>query len=225
MANTIQESGMPAAVLDAMNPKKSAANKSAVDETQDRFMKLLVTQMRNQDPMNPLDNAQVTSQFAQLSTVTGIDKLNETLGSMMSSYTASQTLQAASMIGRGVLTPGSKVELVKGASLMGVELNDPVDKLTVTIRDSAGLEVRKLDLGPQQAGILPISWDGKAENGSAAADGLYSFELSASRNNAEAKTTALQFGLVDSVSTNTKGVKLNVPGLGSLDLANIRQIL
>lgn len=225
MATTIQDTGMSTAVLDAMNPKKSAAGKSTVEETQDRFMKLLVTQMRNQDPMNPLDNAQVTSQFAQLSTVTGIDKLNDTLASMMSNYQSGQALQAANMIGHGILAPGSRIEVVKGAGLMGIELKDPADKVTVTIRDSAGLEIRKLELGEQKAGTTPIAWDGKSENGTPVADGNYSFQITATRNDAPVTATALQFGVVDSVSTNAQGVKLNVGDLVGVDLADVRQIL
>jgi flagellar basal-body rod modification protein FlgD len=72
--------------------------KSAADDVQDRFLKLLVTQMKNQDPLNPLDNAQVTTQLAQISTVNGIEKLNATITAMASSFTAGQSLQAATMI-------------------------------------------------------------------------------------------------------------------------------
>src|SRR4051812_48267458 len=110
MATTVDDKGL-SALMDTMNTKKAATKKSAVEETQDRFMTLLVTQMKNQDPMNPLDNAQVTSQFAQLSTVTGIDKLNDSLANMMGSYQNSQTLQAASMIGHGILAPGFGIDL------------------------------------------------------------------------------------------------------------------
>src|SRR3954466_4446382 len=106
---TIQNNVMPPSVLAAMNPSAAATDKSTAVAAQDRFMTLLVTQMKNQDPLNPLDNAQVTSQLAQLSTVTGVDKLNATLESMMSSFQSSQSLQAANMIGHGVLVPGTDV--------------------------------------------------------------------------------------------------------------------
>lgn len=225
MTTTIQDNGLSSAVLDAMNPKKSSGTKSSVEESQDRFMKLLVTQMRNQDPLNPLDNAQVTSQFAQLSTVTGIDKLNDTLGTLMGSYQSSQTLQAASMIGHGILAPGSKVELVKGNALMGVELDGAADKVTVKILNAGGVEVRKLELGEQKAGSTPVVWDGKAEDGTPMPDGHYRFEVSATRGDDTVKTTALQFGLVGTVSVGANGVKLNVDGLDPLDLADVRQIL
>lgn len=224
MSTTIQDNGM-SALMDRMNPKKTTTSKSAVEETQDRFMKLLVTQMKNQDPMNPLDNAQVTSQFAQLSTVTGIDKLNDTLASLMGSYQSSQTLQAASMIGRGVLAPGSNIDLLKSSALMGVELSGDADKISVTIRNSNGEEVNTLELGAQAAGSLPLTWDGRTRDGSTAPDGRYTFTVNATRGGAEVKTTPLQFALVETVSTGAKGIKLNTVGLGSLDLADIRQIL
>ncbi|MEN3293505.1 MAG: flagellar basal-body rod modification protein FlgD [Burkholderiales bacterium] len=221
---TIQDGGMSTAVLDAMNPQK-AANKSVAAEAQDRFMTLLVTQMKNQDPLNPLDNAQVTSQLAQLSTVTGIDKLNESVVALMGSYQASQSLQAANMIGHGVLVPGSGVDLEQGQALMGVELTQPVDNVRVTIFDASGREVRKLDLGAQQPGTIPVAWDGKNADGTAAADGRYSFKVEAVLGSEKAEATALQFGLVSSVATNAQGVKLNLPGMGEVKFADVRQIL
>src|SRR6266581_9760134 len=89
-----------------INSFNQAGKQSSVTENiQDRFLKLLVTQMKNQDPLNPMDNAQVTTQLAQISTVSGIDKLNATLQTMVSGFDASQSLAAANMIGRGVLVP------------------------------------------------------------------------------------------------------------------------
>ena len=228
MATNTVDAGLPSALLSAMNPKTSSTSstKSDVEETQDRFMKLLVTQMKNQDPLNPMDNAQVTSQFAQLSTVTGIDKMNDTMATLMGSYQASQTLQAASMIGHGVLAPGSKIDMVKGVGLMGVELSGQADKVSVTIRDSGGTIVRTLELGEQKAGSLPIAWDGKSDTGTALPDGRYTFQVGAKLKDATVSTTALQFGLVGTVSTDAKGIKLNVEGMSDpVTLADVRQIL
>src|SRR4051812_9579365 len=94
-------------LLNAVNPQKKKAAEGSVEADQDKFMTLLVTQLKNQDPMNPLDNAQLTSQLAQLSTVTGINKLNTTLETLKSSYQSSESLQAANMIGHGVLVEGN----------------------------------------------------------------------------------------------------------------------
>jgi flagellar basal-body rod modification protein FlgD len=221
---TIKDNTLPGAVLDAMNPKKGA-DKSVAAEAQDRFMTLLVTQMKNQDPLNPLDNAQVTSQLAQLSTVTGIDKLNSTLESLMGSYQTSQALQAANLIGHGVLVPGSGVQLAKGSALMGLELKEPVDNVKIKIFDASGREVRTLDLGSQDVGTIPVTWDGKAADGTVAVDGEYQFEITATRGDQKISADALQFGMVATVETGAQGVKLNVPGMGAVNFADVRQIL
>jgi flagellar basal-body rod modification protein FlgD len=221
---TVQNKPLPDSLLEAMNSKKETAKSGAV-AAQDRFMTLLVTQMRNQDPLNPLDNAQVTSQLAQLSTVTGVDKLNSTMEMMMGSYQSSQTLQAANLIGRGVLAPGSDVQLVDGKAILGFELAEPVDNVKVTVFDASGKEVRTLDLGAQQDGTFPITWDGKAADGSTAVNGTYSFAIAATRGGEKVESTPLQFGVVGTVEGGKQGVKLNVPNLGAVNFADVRQIL
>ena len=191
-------------------------------------MTLLVTQMKNQDPLNPLDNAQITSQLAQLSTVSGIDKLNTTLEGLMGSYQSSQSLQAANMIGHGVLVEGSGMHLSGGKALFGVELSEPADKVKITVRDAAGKSVHEIDLGARDAGTVPLQWDGVNDKGVASAAGKYSFEVEATRGGQKVSgVTRLAFGDVVSVSTGPQGVKLNVPGVGngSVNLSDIRQIL
>ncbi|HYD61017.1 MAG TPA: flagellar hook assembly protein FlgD [Noviherbaspirillum sp.] len=221
---TVKTSNAIDDLMAAMNPK-SNATKSTADAAQDRFMTLLVTQMRNQDPLNPLDNAQVTSQLAQLSTVTGIDKLNTTMQALMSSYQSSQTVQAADMIGHGVLVPGSDLNLVEGKSLLGLELPSQADNVKITISDSTGATVRTIDLGPQKAGIVPIAWDGKTNSDTQAANGKYTFKVKATFGDEKVEATTLSFGAVSSVTTNAQGVKLNLPGVGEFNMADVRQIL
>lgn len=211
-------------LLAAMNPSAANASGSLAD-AQNRFMTLLVTQMKNQDPLNPLDNAQVTSQLAQLSTVTGIDKLNETMKSMMQSLAGAQSLQAATMIGHGVLVPGSALALSGGKSVYGVDLSGPADKVQVTISDGAGNPVRTLDLGPQQPGTLALAWDGSLANGGTAPDGKYQVTVSAVRGGQPVKADPLAFGEVMSVSTGNGGAKLNLGGQPAVALSDVRQIL
>lgn len=212
-------------LLAAVNPAAKAAN-SSVTDIQDRFMTLLVAQMRNQDPMNPLDNAQVTSQMAQLQTVTGIDKMNSTLNALMGNFQSNQSLQATNMIGHGVLVQGSSLALADGKSYMGVNLPQAVDSVKVTITDSAGNAVRSIDLGANAAGLLPLQWDGTTDSGTAAPNGNYTFQVAASSaGKPVAGVTTLAFGQVSSVSTGAQGVKLNVSGIGSVNLSDVQQIL
>ena len=221
---TVQTNGaMPPELMAAMNPGRNKSQ-GTIDAAQDKFLTLLVTQMRNQDPLNPMDNAQVTSQLAQLSTVTGIEKMNDTLKMLQGSYQSSQTLQAVSMIGRGVFAPGDQMRLDDSKALFGVEMSEPADSVKVTIRDQRGNAVRTIELGSLEAGSHPFHWDGKGTDG-VAEDGVYSFEVTATRGGEKVKTTPLSFGEVASVTTGAQGVKLTVIGVGDIGLDDVRQIL
>ena len=193
--------------------------------TQDRFLKLLVTQMKNQDPLNPLDNAQVTSQMAQLSTVTGIDKLNATVQALSASMQATQSLQAATMIGHTVLVPGTQIDLLNGKSDAAVELTQPADKVSVTIEDAKGNTVRTLQLGAQNTGLVGFQWDGLNDAGVAVANGSYKFSAAAVLSGATSSPATLSYGLVNSVTQGAQGPTLNVSLLGAISLTDVKQIL
>lgn len=199
--------------------------KDAVAESQDRFLKLLVTQMRNQDPLNPMDNAQVTSQMAQLSTVSGIDKLNATLQALSSSMVASQSLQAASMIGRVVMVPGNGMELANGKGMAAVDLTQPADSVSVAISDAAGNVVRNIQLGNQGSGAVPFQWDGLNDAGQPVADGSYKFSATAQLGGVKSSPGTLSYGLVNSVMQGAQGATLNVADIGEVSLTSVRQIL
>ncbi|MCC2681365.1 MAG: Flagellar hook capping protein [Nitrosospira multiformis] len=201
-----------------------SAAKPAEQDLQDRFLKLLVTQMKNQDPLNPLDNAQVTTQLAQISTVNGVERLNATIRTIADSFTAGQSLQAAGMIGREVLVPGSALQLASGAARFGIELTQPADEVKVRIHDAAGREIQVMNLGPQAAGSLELTWDGKTSDGSQAADGNYSISVAALRGDQKVEVQALAAGIVQGVSQGNQGVQLDVGSLGMVGLADIRQI-
>jgi flagellar basal-body rod modification protein FlgD len=222
-------------LMATMNAKKAVATDSVQADT-DKFMTLLVTQLKNQDPLNPLDNAQVTSQLAQLSTVTGVNKLNTTLESLKASYQSSEALQAANMIGHGVLVEGDHVNLVGGKAVLGVDLATPADNVQVVITNPrTGKDVQTIELGANAAGTLPLAWDGVPDATNLGsdgkplvlADGNYTFRVVATRGGetlADAK--GLSFDSVASVTTSaTEGVKLNLPIKGVVTMADIRQIL
>ena len=206
-------------------PAASSATNS-VDQ-QDRFMTLLVAQMKNQDPLNPMDNAQMTSQLAQISTVSGIDKLNTTLQSVAAGFATSQSLQAASMIGHGVLAPGATLALTNGAAIGGVDLPQTVDRLVVSIKDSSGIVVHSMDLGPQPQGIIAFQWDGTTDGGASAAAGNYSFSVNAQQGGNKVDAGTLAYGLVNSVTPSAQGQSpaLDVGRLGIIALSAVKQIL
>jgi len=233
--NTIAPTEIGSDLMAAVNPKKKAASTDTVQADTDKFLNLLVTQLKNQDPMNPMDNAQLTSQLAQMSTVTGINKLNDTLAALQGSYKQSETMQAANMIKHGVLTPGTDLELSDKASVFGVELGSAADSVKVEIYDKYNKLVETLDLGALPAGVKPLGWDGKiadtnpldtVETPAQAADGKYTFKVLATRGGEALKdANGLTFGVVASVSAGADGVKLNVPAIGALTMADVKQIL
>ncbi len=211
------------ALLDSVNGTKNTTT-SSVNATQDRFMTLLVTQMKNQDPLNPMDNAQVTSQMAQLSTVTGIDKLNNTLESLISNVQSGQSYQASSMIGHNVLVSGNEVSTSGTGGYFGIDLPIGADKVSVAIKDSAGTTIRTVELGKQDAGTLPLKWDGLADDGSVAKTGNYKFDVTASIASTSAAATGLSYAQVMSISNSTSGIKLNLNNLASVSTSDVKEI-
>jgi flagellar basal-body rod modification protein FlgD len=223
-------------LLATVNPKKTTVADGSVEADTNKFMTLLVTQLKNQDPMNPLDNAQITSQLAQLSTVTGVNKLNTTLDSLKASYQSSEAMQATNLIGHGVLVDGDYVQLQGGKAILGVNLASAADNVQVIITDPrTGKDVQTIDLGAKDAGTIPMAWDGVPDAASLNADGSpvtlrdgkYSFRVVATKGGEALKdATSLSFDSVASVTTSAKdGVKLNLPTKGVVSMADIRQIL
>lgn len=226
MVNNVQDSGSAAALFASLNATAGSSTKtSSAVGTQDRFLKLLVTQMKNQDPLNPMDNAQVTSQMAQLSTVTGIDKLNTTLQALSDSMMSSQSLQAASMIGHGVLVPGKGIDLSKGAGYGGIDLAQSADNVDVAIYNQAGALVRNIRLGAQPTGLVNWQWDGRDNSGASVAAGSYTFTVDASQAGVKAEAAALQFGMVNGVTQGKQGVTLSIGQMDGIALSQVRQIL
>jgi len=201
----------------------AAAATTAAQNTQDRFLKLLVAQMQNQDPLNPMDNAAVTTQMAQIQTVQGIEKLNATL----QTNTQAQAYQSVGMIGRNVLAPGSFIDLAaaNGGGGAGFDLATAADSVKVTVIDAQNNVVRHLDLGKQSAGASVFSWNGMNDAGAAAPDGTYTFQVDAKLAGSKVAATSLSVGAVNSVLMNSSGPSLNVNGMGLVDMAQIRQVM
>jgi len=205
--------------------KTAAASTSKTTDAQSRFLKLLTEQLKNQDPLSPMDNAQMTSQLAQISTVDGIEKLNTTLTALLDGSQSSDAVQAAALVGKGVMVEGKALTLSGGKAYGGIELASAADKVTVTIKDANGLEVRKLELGDAEAGISNFAWDGLTTSGAQAVDGKYTMSVSATRGDTDLKPTALQLSTVNSVMRTSSGsVSLDVGG-SIVKLTDIKQIL
>ena len=225
---SVQTTGNSSDVYSALGlGKKAAVTKDAnsLEGTQDRFLKMLVTQIKNQDPLNPMDQAAMTGQLAQLNMASGIEKLNASIAALVGSYGESQTMQAAGMIGKHVLVEGKSLDLTSAGGIAGFELAGAADKLKITIKDGNGLVMRKLELNDIDAGAGNFFWDGKTDGGVVAVAGKYSFELEATQGEKTVGSTALAVGTVDAITRNTKGFDLDLGDLGSFSFADIRKII
>lgn len=203
-----------------------AAPAASSADSEQRFLKLLVTQLNNQDPLNPLDNAQLTSQLAQMSTVSGIEKLNNAFQSLLAQSGSSQVLQSASLIGRTVLVPGRDLVLENGTDMpFAVELPAAADSVKVTITNAAGDAVRSYDLGALPPGVKTVSWDGLSDNGSQLAGGAYTLKVEATSGGAAAAAGTLTYSKVSSIAQGLSGVALDLESGAKSDLAEVRLIL
>ena len=211
----------PASTLNALASKQG----SAADSEQ-RFLKLLVTQLNNQDPLNPLDNAQLTSQLAQMSTVSGIEKLNGAVQSLLAQSGASQVLQSAALIGRTVLVPGKDVGVKDGAlEKFGIDLAGAADSVKVSVKNAAGDTVRTFDLGALPPGVKMIEWDGKTSTGTTAPDGAYTLSVTAKAGKDDVPALALTYAKVASVAQVYGGASLDLGAGRKAGLDEVRQVL
>ncbi len=212
------------ATLDSINGKTAATKAAAADDpgSQDRFLKLLVTQLQNQDPLSPMDNAQLTSQIAQINTVTGLPTLNSSVEKLSGQFLQSQTVQGASLIGKNVIVPGNRVDIAAGSGQGGFELASAADAVKVEVLSPAGQVVGALDLGAQSSGVHSFDWPA----GSYADSANLTFRVSASSGATVLGSTALMRDKVSAVSTGTSGgeLTLQLQRSGATPYSSIRSI-
>ena len=200
--SNVSSSTDSANIISALNSGKSSGRSSgsSAADLQDNFLTMLTAQLQNQDPLNPMDNSQMTSQLAQISMLEGIQGLNETLTSLLSSYNTSQALQAAGAIGSQVLVQGSGLTLANGIGQGGVTLSGPASSVVVTIKDATGKVVQTKELGAQSAGTVAFAWDGKNAGNQQLSDGNYTFSVAATNSSgANVTATPIQVGTVSAV--------------------------
>jgi flagellar basal-body rod modification protein FlgD len=196
----------------------TAALSNATDpaSSSDRFLKLLVAQMKNQDPLNPMDNAQVTSQMAQINTVTGIEKLNQTVQELSGQFVQLQAMQGASLVGRDVIVPGNRLDIGEGVGQGGFELESAADRVKVEILSGAGKVVDTIDLGAQSSGLHGFDWPVGTHT-----DGQ-TFRVVATSGSVSKSVTALMRDHVDAISTSGTGFRLELAHTGSTAYGAVR---
>jgi len=220
--------------ISGLNAASAAASTASVsnDDSEQRFLKLLVAQLNNQDPLNPMENAELTSQLAQMSTVSGIEKLNSTLSGLVNQTGSNQVLQAASLIGYNVLSPGNTLNTKApedgkdpAVQAFAVELPGTAADVQIKIVDASGKTVRTIDAGSMNSGVNAVAWDGKDDQGNAVPAGSYTFSVAATNGSTAVSSTALTFAQVAAVKQGTSGVTLELATGQSIGLSDVRMYL
>jgi flagellar basal-body rod modification protein FlgD len=193
---------------------------SAQEQT-DRFMKLLVAQLNNQDPMNPMDNAQMTSQIAQINTVSGIQELNTTMQSMAAQFTSMQVLQGTSMVGHGVMVESNTLSVDGGVAKGAINLASKADKVTIDIKTAGGQVLDTIDLGALPAGQSKFQWDASKYPGVTSA----TFKVNATQAGQSVKSTDMAQDTVTAISTENGAMSLQLKGRSAVAYSAVKSIL
>ncbi len=197
----------------------SAATPKKTDPgSEDRFLKLLVAQMQNQDPLNPLDNAQVTSQMAQINTVSGVEKLNKTVTGLTAQFLQMQTLQGAALVGRDVTVAGNRMNIESDVGQGAFELASDASASKVEVLRPDGTVLDTLQLGPQKAGRVNFEWPAKGAD----AQSDIHFRVVASNNTAPVTATAFMRDKVVAVNMGGDTLNLELQRSGSVAYTQVK---
>lgn len=213
-----------------LSTAQSAANQANKDKKslgQDEFLELMTTQLRNQDPMEPMDNGEFLAQIAQFGTVNGINELLTTTQSLANSLQSSQALQASNIIGRQVLVEHDEGYLPASGTVQGAANLGSSADVSVNIYDRSGELVNRINLGSQSPGLVPFVWDGSTLSGDRAVAGRYRIEVEATRFGESEAVSSMVATTVTSLTLGGIGREMEVEldHLGSVPFSQINQIL
>ena len=191
---------------------------------QEDFLKLLMTQLQNQDPMEPMDNGEFMGQMAQFSTVEGITEMGESIDGLVSIYQGQQMSANASMIGKKALVDGNWAQLEGGKLAGAIDLTTAANDLRVDVKSETGELMASIGLGSKMAGVQEFSWDGIKQDGTTAPEGNYYLSASAVRDGQSTVPAMQVYGTVNSVQMKGGEVTLNVSGQGNVSFNNVKRI-
>ena len=205
-----------------VNSQTSSGTVAAATDMSDRFLKLLVAQMQNQDPLSPMDNAQVTSQMAQINTVTGIDKLNTTVQGLSGQFAQLQAVQGASLVGRDVVVAGNRLSVDDSTHVGqgGFELTNAADAVKVEVLAPSGAVLQTMQLGAESAGVHSFDWPA----GTATSASGLTFRVSASSGSTALPSTSLMRDKVIAVSTSGDKLMLELQSVGTVAYSTVKSI-
>jgi flagellar basal-body rod modification protein FlgD len=225
MMSTIEPSGSNPYEALGLTQKNSEVKEG--NGLQDQFMTLMLTQMKNQDPLKPMENGDFLAQLAQFNTVSGIQDLQKSFADFASSMQTNQALQASSLVGREILIGSDTGVLQSNGMIDGqIDLNTSTPLLSIEVQDQAGQVVRQINMGSQSAGDIPFSWDGMAEDGTPMPLGIYKIHASALIDGKQVAQESAVYTSVESVKlmSGSREIELNAMGVGPVAMSQVIQV-
>lgn len=195
---------------------------------QDAFMELMIAQLQNQNPLEPMENGEFLAQMAQFSTASGMGELKASFDNFSNSFNSTQALQASSLVGRQVQVTSDRAHLTADGNVTGmVQLPVSTSQLRISVSDANGQLVRTIDLGQQPSGEIDFTWDGTNDDGARVAAGDYRIKAEAL---IEGQTYAVNTSMVATVESVTLGqggrdISLTVAGQGEVPMSSISKIM
>ena len=192
-----------------------------------QFITLMLAQLKNQDPLKPLEPAEFLGQLAQFSTVTGVQDMSASVSELVGSMRSSQALEGAALVGREVLAPGTAAAWDGASPVRGaVETPQGAGAVAFVVRDASGALVRRIAAEPQTDGLSAFAWDGRSDSGDLASPGNYRIEALARFGDRGESLQPLLRSRVDSVTldANGRGIVLNTQN-GSVSLGAVRRVM
>jgi flagellar basal-body rod modification protein FlgD len=199
-----------------LNGPSATKTDDASKASADRFLKMLVTQLQNQDPLNPMDNAQITSQMAQINAVTGLEKVNESVQALGGSLLQMQALQGAALVGREVTVEGNGMAVRDGVGKGAMVLSAPAGAVNVEVLDGANRVVGTMNLGALDGGVHHFEWDAGSQP-----NGIYTFRVAANQGSLAIPAQPLMVDRVQSVSASGNSLTMLLAQLGMVPASHV----
>lgn len=203
-----------------------ASQPASKQVSQDDFLKMMVAQLQNQNPLKPMSNGEFLTQIAQFTSASGIDQLHGSFQAFQTNMQGNLALQAASLVGRQVVVDSDRGYLpADGTMEASVQLPTAVSNLTVAVLDDAGQVVHRIELGPQPAGEAALHWDGRNAEGKAMPSGAYQLQAQSQIDGQSVSLPMRAPARVDSVTLGAgQSLELNLDGLGAVSLDAVTQV-
>lgn len=221
-------STIPEQVLDRLQARPAQERKRSGELGQEDFMQLMLAQIRNQDPFQPMQNGEFIAQMAQFATVDGIQTMQRSVSDLNATMAAGQALTASSLIGRAVLADGAQFRLGAEGGMSGAISSDPqASGIMLSVLDAGGALVARRALTPSASGLTRFAFDGVDDAGTRLAPGTYRIDAEA---HIAGKAHAAQVAIARRIDSVTIGaglhdLKLNLDGGTQIELSSVREFL